>query len=63
MFDFYICSSSLKNTTSNSNLSRDKLAISRIQLSSNEKSSPAIFYNLVSSFLRVFFREDEDYCK
>jgi len=51
MFEFQICLSSLKNTTSNYGSSRDKLTISRISLSSNEKSSIAIFYNLVSSSL------------
>ena len=37
MFEFYICSSSLKNTGSNSSSSRDKLAISKIPFSSNKK--------------------------
>jgi len=51
----------LKNTPSSS--SRDKLAISRIPLSFNDKSSPAISHNLVSSslYFKEFLREDEDY--
>ena len=50
-YNFYI-SSSLKNTPSNSGSSRDKLTIS---LSFNDKSSPAISHNLVSSSL--YFEE------
>ena len=55
MFDSHICSSSLKSTISNSKSSRDKIAISRIPLSSNEKSSFAISYNLVS--FSLYFEE------
>jgi len=51
MFEFYICSSLLKNTTFNFGSSKDKLAISKIPLSSNEKLSPPISHNLVSSSL------------
>ena len=53
-YNFYI-SSSLKNTPSNSGSSRDKLTISRISLSFNEKSSPGISHHLVSSSL--YFEE------
>ena len=53
-YNFYI-SSLLKNTTSNSSSSRDKLAISKILLSFNQKLSPPISHNLVSSSL--YFEE------
>ena len=55
MFNYYICSSSLKSTTSKFGSSRDKLAISRISLSSNEKSSPTTPHNLV--FSSLYFEE------
>ena len=50
MFSSYICSSSLKNASSNSSSSRDRLAIWRIPLSSNEKSSPPIVWSSIKNF-------------
>jgi len=49
-YNFYT-SSSLKNIPSNSDSSRDKLAISRIPLLFNDKSFLAISHNLISSSL------------
>jgi len=57
MFDFYVCFSSLTNTTYNSGLSRDKLEISKILLSFNEKLSYTTSHNLVSSLYFEKFLE------
>jgi len=46
MFEFYICSSSLKNTTFNFSSSRDKLTVSRIPFVSNEKCHTLVFSSL-----------------